>query len=76
MPIQNPLYQIPITTLGSHCLAGAALGNAQAALELTCEAVKARSTNYTGMRMRDFQTVQLRVGAAGARIEAARVLFR
>ena len=72
----NPLYQIPITTLGSHCLAGAALGNAQAALELTCEAVKARSTNYTGMRMRDFQTVQLRVGAAGARIEAARVLFR
>jgi 3-hydroxy-9,10-secoandrosta-1,3,5(10)-triene-9,17-dione monooxygenase len=72
----SPLYQIPITTLGSHCLAGAALGNAQAALELTCEAVKARSTNYTGMRMRDFQTVQLRVGAAGARIEAARVLFR
>ena len=66
-PIQNPLYQIPITTLGSHCLAGAALGGAQAALELTCEAVKARSTNYTGMRMRDFQTVQLRVGAAGAR---------
>jgi 3-hydroxy-9,10-secoandrosta-1,3,5(10)-triene-9,17-dione monooxygenase len=72
----SPLYRIPITTLGSHCLAGAALGNAQAALELTCEAVKARSTNYTGMRMRDFQTVQLRVGAAGARIEAARVLFR
>ena len=72
----SPLYQIPITTLGSHCLAGAALGNAQAALELTCEAVKARSTNYTGMRMRDFQTVQLRVGAAAARIEAARRLMR
>ena len=38
--------------------------------------MKARSTNYTGMRMRDFQTVQLRVGAAGVRIEAARALFR
>jgi 3-hydroxy-9,10-secoandrosta-1,3,5(10)-triene-9,17-dione monooxygenase len=72
----NPMYRVPITTLGSHCLVGAALGNAQAALELTCEAVKARSTNYTGMRMRDFQTVQLRVGAAGVRIEAARLMCR
>ena len=72
----NPLYRVPVTTFGSHCLAGSALGNAQAALELTCEAVKARSTNYTGMRMRDFQTVQLRVGAAAARIEAARRLMR
>jgi 3-hydroxy-9,10-secoandrosta-1,3,5(10)-triene-9,17-dione monooxygenase len=72
----NPVYRVPITTMGSHCLSGAALGNAQAALELTCDAVKARSTNYTGMRMRDFQTVQLRVGAAGARIDAARLILR
>jgi len=72
----NPMYRVPIATLGSHCLAPAALGNAQAALELTCEAIKARSTNYTGMRMRDFQTVQLRVGAAGARIDAARLVLR
>lgn len=72
----NPMYRVPVTTMGSHCLVGAAVGNAQAALELTCEAVKARSTNYTGMRMRDFQTVQLRVGAAGAKIEAARVMCR
>ena len=72
----NPVYRVPIATYGSHCLAGSALGNAQAALELTCEAVKARSTNYTAMRMRDFQAVQLRVGAAGARIEAARLLLR
>ncbi|MCL4798989.1 MAG: acyl-CoA dehydrogenase family protein [Burkholderiales bacterium] len=72
----NPMFRIPVSTLGSHCLAPAALGNAQAALELTCDAVKARSTNYTAARMRDFQTVQLRVGAAGARIEAARLLFR
>jgi len=72
----NPTYRIPISTLGSHCLVGAALGNAQGALELTCEAIEARSTSYTAARMRDFQTVQLRVGAAGARIEAARALSR
>ena len=72
----NPTYRIPLTTLGSHCLVGAALGNAQAALELTCEAIEARSTSYTAQRMRDFQAVQLRVGAAGARIDAARAVSR
>jgi 3-hydroxy-9,10-secoandrosta-1,3,5(10)-triene-9,17-dione monooxygenase len=72
----NPLYQVPLATLSSHPIVAAALGNAQGALELTCEAVKGRSTSYTGASMRDFQAVQLRVGAAGARIEAARVLAR
>jgi 3-hydroxy-9,10-secoandrosta-1,3,5(10)-triene-9,17-dione monooxygenase len=73
---RNPLYRVPLTTLGSHTIAGAALGNAQAALELTCDHVKARSTNYTGAKMRDFQAVQLRVGGAGARIDAARLILR
>ena len=72
----NPVYRVPYAALGSHCLVGAAIGNARAALELTCEHVKARSTNYTGARMRDFQAVQLRVGAAGARIDAARLVAR
>jgi 3-hydroxy-9,10-secoandrosta-1,3,5(10)-triene-9,17-dione monooxygenase len=72
----NPVYRVPVGMMSSHCLVGAALGNAQAALELTCEAVKGRRTNYTGASMRDFQAVQLRVGAAGARIEAARLVFR
>ncbi len=72
----NPTYRVPYATLGSHCLVGAAIGNARAALELTCDHVKARSTNYTGARMRDFQTVQQRVGAAGARIDAAQLIAR
>ncbi|MFL5364865.1 MAG: acyl-CoA dehydrogenase family protein [Myxococcales bacterium] len=72
----NPLYRVPISTMVSHCLVGAAVGNAEAALELSCETVKARSTSYTGMRMRDFQAVQLRVAAAGAKIDTARLLLR
>lgn len=72
----NPTYRVPLGALGSHCLGGAAVGNAQAALELTCETVKARSTNYSGASMRDFQAVQLRVGAAGAKIDAARLMMR
>ena len=74
----NPgaLYRVALTGLSSHCLAGAGAGNALAALEMTIAAIKERSTNYTGLRMRDFQAVQLRVARAGATIEAARLLMR
>ena len=69
----NPLYRIPLGGLGTHCLAGAVVGNAQAALDLTVESVKERSTSYTTVRMRDFQTVQMRVGVAASKIDMARV---
>jgi len=74
----NPaaLYRVPIGAISSHCLAAAGVGNAQAALELTVEAVKERSTSYTAARMRDFQAVQLRVARAGAQIDAARLICR
>jgi 3-hydroxy-9,10-secoandrosta-1,3,5(10)-triene-9,17-dione monooxygenase len=72
----NPIYRVPLAALGSHCLAGAGVGNAQAALELTIEAIKERSTSYTAMRMRDFQAVQLRVARAGAMVDAARLAIR
>jgi 3-hydroxy-9,10-secoandrosta-1,3,5(10)-triene-9,17-dione monooxygenase len=72
----NPIYQVPLSALGSHCLAGAGVGNAQAALDLTVEAIKERSTTYTAMRMRDFQAVQLRVARAGAMVDAARLGIR
>jgi len=72
----DPIYRVPLSTLGSHGIGGVAVGNAQAALELSIEVVKARSTNYTGLKMRDFQAVQLRIGAAAARIDAARQVLR
>src|SRR5258706_16044273 len=72
----NPVYRVPLSALGGHGIGACAVGNAQAALELTIDSVKERSTNYTGMKMRDFQAVQLRVGAAGAEIDAARLILR
>jgi 3-hydroxy-9,10-secoandrosta-1,3,5(10)-triene-9,17-dione monooxygenase len=72
----NAMFKIPTASLGGHCIAGAMTGNAQAALELTTEMVKLRSTNYTGAKMRDFQTVQLRIGMAGAKIDAVRTWLR
>jgi len=73
---RNPLYRIPLSALGSHCLAAAGVGNAQAAVDLTIGAIKERSTNYTGLRMRDFQAVQLRVARAAAQVDAARLSIR
>ena len=73
---RNPMYRVPLAALGSHCLAGAGVGNAQAAVELTIEAIKERSTSYTGLRMRDFQAVQLRVARAGAQVDVARLSIR
>jgi 3-hydroxy-9,10-secoandrosta-1,3,5(10)-triene-9,17-dione monooxygenase len=72
----NPHYRIPISALGGHGIGGCLVGNARAALEIAIDLVKSRSTNYQGARMRDFQTVQLRIGAAGAKIDAAGLLLR
>jgi 3-hydroxy-9,10-secoandrosta-1,3,5(10)-triene-9,17-dione monooxygenase len=73
---RNPHYLIPTSALGCHCIGGCMVGNARAALEIAIDLVKSRSTNYTGSSMRDFQTVQLRVGAAGAKTDAAALLLR
>ncbi len=73
---RNPHYRIPSSALGGHCIGGCMVGNARAALEITIEQVKSRSTSYTGAKMREFPTVQLRVSAAGAKIDAAALLLR
>lgn len=72
----GPLYRVPAAALGGHAIAGSMIGNARAMLEESVAAVKARSTSYTGARMRDFATVQLRIGMAGARIDAADTWLR
>lgn len=72
----NPTFKVPASSLGGHCIAGAIVGNSQAAVDATIEMVKSRSTSYTGAKMRDFQSVQLRVGAAAAKVDAARLVLR
>ena len=73
---RNPDYRIPISAVGGNGIAGCLIGNARAALETTIEWVKSRSTNYTGAKMRDFATVQLRIAHAAAKIDAAAALIR
>jgi len=72
----NPHYRIPTSALGGDCIGACMVGNARAALETTIEWVKSRSTNYTGAKMREFQSVQLRVSKAAAQVDAAALLMR
>ncbi len=69
-------YRIPLSGFGGTGIGGSMVGNAQAMLDEAIAMVKSRSTAYTGAKMRDFQTVQLRIGVAGAKIDAARLLLR
>ncbi len=71
----NPMYVIPTSAVGGHALGSCVVGNAQGALDATLDWIKSRST-VQGAKMRDFQTVQMRIGMAGAKIDAARLVLR
>ena len=73
---RNPHYRIPTSALGGHTIGGCMVGNARNALDTCLALVKERSTSYTGARMRDFQTVQLRIARSAAQIDAAALLMR
>jgi len=72
----HPMFKVPASSLGGHCIAGAIVGNAQAAVDAAIDMVKSRGTSYTGAKMRDFQSVQVRVGHAAAKVDAARLVLR
>jgi 3-hydroxy-9,10-secoandrosta-1,3,5(10)-triene-9,17-dione monooxygenase len=72
----NPMYRIPLSAVGGNGLTGCLVGNARHAVEFMVDYVKTRSTSYTGAKMRDFQTVQLRISEASAKIDAAAVFVR
>jgi len=72
----NPMFKVPTSALGGYCIAGCVVGNAAAMLDLTTQLVKERSTAYTGAKMRDFQSVQIRIGMAAAKIDAVRLWLR
>ena len=73
---RNPHYRIPFSVIGGNGIGGCLVGNARAALETAIELVKSRSTSYQNAKMRDFQTVQLRISAAAANIDAAALVLR
>jgi 3-hydroxy-9,10-secoandrosta-1,3,5(10)-triene-9,17-dione monooxygenase len=73
---RNPQYRIPVSAIGGNGIGGCLVGNARATLQTAIELVKSRSTSYQGAKMRDFQTVQLRISGAAANIDAATLVLR
>lgn len=72
----NPLYRLPLFALFPHVLTGPALGNAEIVLEDFTAAMRGRVSNYSGGGLAQFQTMQMRIAEAGARIDAARLMMR
>ena len=74
----NPsaLYTIPVFALFPFVLSGAALGNAQASLDDYVGSARHRASTYNRNKLGDLQTTQIKVAAASAGIDAARLMMR
>jgi 3-hydroxy-9,10-secoandrosta-1,3,5(10)-triene-9,17-dione monooxygenase len=72
----GPLFRVPLVAIAGYFPATTVLGNAQAVLDLTVDRLKSRQTSYTGMRMSDFQAIQIRVAMAAAKVDTAGSIMR
>jgi 3-hydroxy-9,10-secoandrosta-1,3,5(10)-triene-9,17-dione monooxygenase len=72
----NPLYALPVFSLFPYVLSGVALGNAQACLDDYTEVARHRISTYNRAKLSDFQSTQIRIAEASAKIDAARRIMR
>ncbi|MBR0780474.1 acyl-CoA dehydrogenase family protein [Bradyrhizobium iriomotense] len=72
----NPLYTLPVFSLFPYVLSGVALGNAQACLNDYIEVVRHRISTYNRAKLSDFQSTQIKIAEASAKIDAARLIMR
>jgi 3-hydroxy-9,10-secoandrosta-1,3,5(10)-triene-9,17-dione monooxygenase len=74
----NPgtLYRLPVFALFPLVLTGIALGNAQACLEDYLASARTRASKYNRAKLADFQSTQIKVAEAGAKIDAAERIMR
>jgi 3-hydroxy-9,10-secoandrosta-1,3,5(10)-triene-9,17-dione monooxygenase len=72
----NPLYALPVFSLFPYVLSGVALGNAQACLDDYAEVARHRISTYNRAKLSDFQSTQIKIAEASAKIDAARLIMR
>ena len=72
----NPLYALPVFSLFPYVLSGVALGNAQACLDDYIEVARHRISTYNRAKLSDFQSTQIKIAEASAKIDAARLIMR
>lgn len=69
----NALYALPVFSLFPYVLSGAALGNAQACLDDYIDITRHRASTYNRAKLGDFQSTQIKIAEASAKIDAARL---
>lgn len=67
-----PLYRIPVFALFPAILSGIGLGNGEGALNAYVDSARTRAASYTGARLADLQSTQIRIGLAASRLSHAR----
>ena len=72
----NPLYALPVFALFPYVLSGVALGNAQTCLDDYVEVVRHRISTYNRAKLGDFQSTQIKIAEASAKVDAARLIMR
>src|SRR6187549_787025 len=72
----NPLYALPVFSLFPYVLSGVALGNAQACPDDYAEVSRHRISTYNRAKLGDFQSTQIKIAEASAKIDAARLIMR
>jgi 3-hydroxy-9,10-secoandrosta-1,3,5(10)-triene-9,17-dione monooxygenase len=72
----NALYALPVFSLFPYVLSGAALGNAQACLDDYIDITRHRASTYNSAKLGDFQSTQIKIAEASAKIDAARLIMR
>jgi len=72
----GPLFRLPVFSLFPFVLSGVALGNAQGCLDDYEASARKRASKYNMAKLADFQSVQIKVAGAAARIDAARRVMR
>lgn len=74
----NPgtLYRLPVFALFPYVLTGIGLGNAEACLDDYVASARTRASKYNLAKLADFQSTQIKVAEAGAKIDAAGRIMR
>jgi 3-hydroxy-9,10-secoandrosta-1,3,5(10)-triene-9,17-dione monooxygenase len=71
----NPNFQLPLIATFAYTLTGVALGIAQGAINTFCESTRQKVAKYSGARIAELTTVQLRVAEAAASADAGMLLM-
>ena len=72
----NPLYALPVFALFPFVISGVALGNAEGVWADYVASIRGRASRYTGARISELQSTQIKIAEAGARIDTARRIMR